>query len=241
MYTDLYVELRRHVRTVSERVSSRLYTIVKVSTNYRKRFTYSVPHFSRLNLTITSQFADYYTSDTMVSFVNPSVTNNKRPHDDEQEHKDIVIENVEFCMLQFYKMNFEAAQLKIANMERQLKKQKREIDHRGAVIRVTQERLHEARLDINHITESNEMLHEQLAQANNERVIMDNARSCAEHCNLKFMDLIEDIMRSHPQALDEYGDRAEAIAQFGLDTRLQAGIPLVHNLFDDEETESESE
>lgn len=144
-------------------------------------------------------------------------------------------------MLQFYKSQFEAAQERIQVQERVIKRQKREIAHVENVARQMQGRLHEARLEINHLTDSNQTLRDQLIDANNERVIMDNARNAAEYCTLRFMELIEKILKDHPEAESQYCDEAAEIAQAGLNIRLMAGIPLVNTLHDDEETETESE
>lgn len=77
--------------------------------------------------------------------------NNKRDREEEEEHKTIKIENVEFCMLQFYKSQFEAAQERIAVYERESKKMRRELAH-------TQEVVHQQHLQIQDLQETNEML-----------------------------------------------------------------------------------
>lgn len=90
--------------------------------------------------------------------------NNKRKADD-NEHKTLVIENLEFCMLQFYKSQFEAAQGRIHAMERANKKLKRDNDHKDQVIHAQQETIDELMEQIEWDVEIREGIEADLEQA----------------------------------------------------------------------------
>lgn len=74
---------------------------------------------------LTSQFAFDYSSHTNTKM--PNISGNKRSAD--SEHKELVITNVEFAMLMFYKSQWEAQQQLTQQAVHTAKKLKRECDH----------------------------------------------------------------------------------------------------------------
>jgi len=130
---------------------------------------------------------------------------NKRSHDDD-EHKDIVIENVEFCMMQFYKSQFEAAQARIASQQKQLKKQKRELEHKDATIRIERAEAAELNEQLEHTIAERDYSYEQLSETQDALhvaiIAKDSTAILLTKCEDRFMNTmtaIQNHFANHPE------------------------------------------
>ena len=182
------------------------------------------------------------------------MTIKRTAQDMEDEHKDIVISNVEFCIMQFYKSQFEAAQERIAQLTKTNKKQKRELDHRDFQLRQLNGQ-QDALLATNtqlaqscvQLRQTNENLQTMLLQTQTMRDTYERSLYKCELTNLKFMSKIEKMFLQHPELDHEYRDEVTKIVEDALldaDNAIDA-IPLLNlatgEELSDSETESESE
>jgi len=125
----------------------------------------------------------------------------KRKADD--DHKELVISNVEFCMLQFYKSQFEAAQTRIQQQQRQIKKTKRESDHKDARIREL------VNTNVDYLTEihsQSQLLGQQQEQLHHAVTQRDEATTRlwkAEARNIQFNVAVDRLLVNHPEIDDE--------------------------------------
>ena len=110
-------------------------------------------------------------------------------------------------MLQFYKMNFEAAQSRIGLLERQLKKAKREAQHQQAQVhQLTQvNRALQFDFDTQQIQLGGEMLHSQTLL--NQRDVFESRLHSEEEAHTGTMTILGDVLRDHPELASDYEER----------------------------------
>lgn len=155
--------------------------------------------------------------------------NNKR---EREEHKEIIISNVEFCMMQYYKEQTEAWQIKNIFTQRKLKKQRQEITQQHLQIGNLQNQalangvlIEDQQLEINEqqaiIAQYQDMLHHRIQM-----------HSKAETELYKCHELFCELLRAHPELEQEWS------------TKLEEAVPLntTETMYDsDEETEPDTD
>lgn len=104
------------------------------------------------------------------------------PNTKKRDHEELVITNLEFCMLQFYKSQFEAAQTRIEQQQHALKKLKREKDHVTMALRRTQNVLLTTRGDLATEQETNSRLYDNIESMRTENALY---RNIIKHNNLQ--------------------------------------------------------
>lgn len=147
-------------------------------------------------------------------------------------HKELVITNVEFCMLNFYKMQWESQQQRTKRalehcdqLEKANKRQKRELDHREEAIRILNDIQHNYEQD-NDILRSQNVA---LALANNnlaegEYKACRDARKTDAH-NINLLVMIGNIFEDDVTIKDKY----LPIIQQELNSHAEAmGLPTLH-------------
>ena len=158
----------------------------------------------------------------------------------ESEHKQLVIANVEFCMLQFYRSQSEAAKRRLDAKTIELEEEKREhkrtrlsFHHQLAVTRFTQNELLDARSRIEALNGVVENMSDMIDNKDKELIKEKRQHDASMHSNLRFMDLISRMIAMHPE-LDEEWDFSEEAANIA-----QERLDAIHEI--DEETDTEPE
>lgn len=139
------------------------------------------------------------------------LTGNKRSM--EEEHKNIVINNVEFCMLQFYKMQYESAQDRMQAQDRQIKKIKRELAHHQDVVHNQLATIRDQQFNIEtiEIELGGERLHNNMLIAQRESA--EHRLRNEEAAHLRTLAVLGDIMQQNPELREQYKDRIKANIQ----------------------------
>jgi len=83
-------------------------------------------------------------------------SSNKRKADDEAEHKQVVISNVEFAMMQFYKSQWEAQQAFTQQLSNENKRLKRDCDHLTVVRNQMRQQIIDLQTDVSDLRDINQ-------------------------------------------------------------------------------------
>nr|QXP07821.1 MAG: hypothetical protein [Arizlama virus] len=169
------------------------------------------------------------------------MTTGKR-QDREADHKDIVISNVEFCMMQFYKMQWETQQHQNQQLERENKRIKRDAAHYQAVIHQLHEDTHGLEWELERAHSHEAMLTTNIRYLQQRLTITQNRQHAAEDGHLKTLRVIGRIFRDHPE-IEEQNYQEELTANLLADLNHQDDLNTqelneLDLVFDDgEETE----
>lgn len=136
--------------------------------------------------------------------------NNKRKADD--EHKDIVISNVEFCMMQFYKNQTEAWQARNTRQQRKMRKLEQDLHvsnvHNASLLSQNLQQasyIGDLQDDVNHQQETIHTYQHLLAARS-------QAHAKAESELYACHELFCELLRDHPELEDFWQDRlAQAV------------------------------
>lgn len=142
------------------------------------------------------------------------ITGTKRPNSSTDDHHNLVISNVEFAMMNFYKMQWEGQQqvnekLHAANVaqDRKIKRMKVEAQHQEGVIRTLQREVDDVRFDldtataqVNGLTQANQDLAHRLDNSEREINRVDI------HC-LRLLGIFQDMFEGNSELKRVYNAR----------------------------------
>lgn len=139
--------------------------------------------------------------------------------------------------MQFYKSQWEAQQQRTQLCERQLKKAKRELDHKDAQLRESRNFTQELLLDIHAEQVANQDFQSRLLQVTQANSVLEHHSFSQESTIMRFMEVIDSMMKDHPEINEEYSNQFSSIAEDALNDRMASGIDGL--LLLSEETQSD--
>nr|WPR18667.1 MAG: hypothetical protein [Chemarfal virus 53] len=104
----------------------------------------------------------------------------KRSREDEDAHQELTVSNVEFCMMQFYKMQWESQQAENERLRQVCKKLKRDNDHCTVVRNQMANDIVNLEIDVGDLRDLNEFLTGSLQSANNQVRLLKESLENAE-------------------------------------------------------------
>ena len=169
---------------------------------------------------------------TSGSLCNLPTTTTMAPTTTKRTFDEIVSSTAEFCMLQFYKTNYEAAVKELADarqevrfMEQQVKRARRNEQHQiNRVIDLT--------VDINELRQVNTDLGDDNARLQQQNRIFDNALYETEKTLGEVTEQHQQLMDGHPELHDEWAPKFTEIYLNGLARRNATGINIITNAVD---------